>query len=444
MSINYRADQDFERAARRGFWRKILTRLTGASNDLLPFDEVRERLPVRGQHYLGFRQVPIKNIVGSQGRYRDFDRVFLPLQRKTKSRWVNIDKAHYEDINLPPVDLYKVADVYFVKDGNHRVSVARERGQEYIDAYVIEIDIPVQLSPDIRLDDLVLKEEYANFLINTRLNEIRPEANLEMTVPGLYDELLHHIETHRWYLGEKRGAEVTMEESAASFYDNVYLPVVVAIRGQDFLKEFPDSSEAEIFLWIMEYYGHLSQAYKEEDVAEVAEAIAAKQLVAEHPRPTVKKVIQMVDRTNCPVEVILRQEQADFLKTSRLKEIRPEVQIETTLPGQYEQLREHIAVHRWYLGEQRMQEIPYEEAVASWYDNVYLPLVEIIEEQNILAEFPNRTVTDLYLWIIRHQWQLRETYGEDISMEEAAEEFVEEHSNGSTGKAERSSKRIGG
>ena len=83
---------------------------------------------------------------GVLGRYRDFDRAFLPIQTRTKARWISVDRAHYEEIILPPVELYQIGEVYFVRDGNHRVSVARERGQTYIDAFVTEIDTPVLLT----------------------------------------------------------------------------------------------------------------------------------------------------------------------------------------------------------------------------------------------------------------------------------------------------------
>ena len=96
MTIDQWANQDFERAVRRGFWRKILTMIKRDSNELLPFDEVREKLKIQGQHYDGLKEVPIDLVVGSVGRYRDFDRIFLPKQRRTKDRWVNINKAHYE------------------------------------------------------------------------------------------------------------------------------------------------------------------------------------------------------------------------------------------------------------------------------------------------------------------------------------------------------------
>jgi len=125
------------------------------------------------------------------------------------------------------------------------------------------------------------------------------------------------------------------------------------------------------------------------------------------------------------VTIILSQERAAFYQQTKLNELVADAQLETSIPGQYEKILEHIRVHRWYLGVQRRKEVPYSEAVISWYANVYKPLVDMIREQDILSDFPGRTETDLYLWIISHQWILRETLGEEISAEEAADQFIQ-------------------
>lgn len=135
--------QDFERAKHRAFWRDLFSRLTQRGNDLFSLDQARQDLPLTRQHYLGLRAVPLDQIVGSEGHYRDFDRAFFPRQTRTKERWLSINQAHYEQVTLPPVELFKVGQVYVVRDGNHRISVARAHGQEFIDAYIIEIDVPV-------------------------------------------------------------------------------------------------------------------------------------------------------------------------------------------------------------------------------------------------------------------------------------------------------------
>jgi hypothetical protein len=140
--VNQMVIQDFERATRRAFWHDLLSRLTRKGNDLLSFDQARQGLSLRGQHYRGLQAVPLDQIVGSEGRRCDFDRAFFPRQTRTKDRWFSIDKAYHEEVPLPPVELFKVGQAYFVRDGNHRVSVTRAHGHEFIDAYVIEIDLP--------------------------------------------------------------------------------------------------------------------------------------------------------------------------------------------------------------------------------------------------------------------------------------------------------------
>ncbi len=139
------AIRNFDRAVGKAQWRDWLSWLLKKNNNLISFEEIRHTLPLEGQRYLGFQFVPLENVVGSEGRPRDFDRSFFPRQPHSKSRWVSIDKAHYKEVTLPPVELIKIDEVYFVRDGNHRISVARTRGQEFIDAYVTEIDAPISL-----------------------------------------------------------------------------------------------------------------------------------------------------------------------------------------------------------------------------------------------------------------------------------------------------------
>ena len=431
MAIDHLANDDFERAVVKGFWRKLLSWLTGQSNELLPFDEVRERLPIRGQRYIGHQQVSIDQIVGSLGRYKDFDRAFLPTQKRTKMRWVNVDKAHYQQVVLPPIELFKIGELYFVKDGNHRVSVARERGQEFIDAFVIEIQIPFTLTPETDLDQLQIKKEQVEFLEQTGLDQSHPDAKFDARMSGQYKRLLEHIHAHRYYLGEKVGYEPSLEEAAASWYDNVYTPLVEAMRRQGIQKEFPESPETDLYLWIITYQWYLRQVYaKDENIAKqpqdgAATNEAVRKLVEHEGQspPMLARLVNVLKNADWVYELILNQDRAAFLERTHILELRPDARIETDVPGQYQKLLEHIEVHRWYLGEQRHDEVPYQEAVTSWYDLVYLPLIKILREQNLLAAFPGRTETDLYLWAIARQAYLRQAYGDDISPEQAAKEL---------------------
>ncbi|GAG17532.1 unnamed protein product, partial [marine sediment metagenome] len=118
----------------------------------------------------------------------------------------------------------------------------------------------------------------------------------------------------------------------------------------------------------------------------------------------------------------------EFEARTQLSELRPESQISLTVPGLYNKLLEHVDVHRWYLGEKQGQEVPLGEAVSSWYDNIYLPLVGFIREQDVLVEFPGRTEADLYLWILEQQAYLQQSFGEDVPLEVAIDKFTERKS----------------
>jgi len=428
------AKGDFERAVGRAFWRKVISWLSRRSNDLLPFDMVRDHMPIKGQHYLGLKQVEIKKIVGSTGRYMDFDRAFLPVQTHTRERWVNIDKAHYDQVELPPVELYKMGDIYFVKDGNHRVSVAREWGQEFIDAYVTEIKIPVPLTTDTRVDDVKNKQEQAWFLEKTGLSKNYPGQLFETGTPGQYDKLLEHISFHHWALGQKRKERISFEDAAVSWCNTIYLPLVEAIREQGILNDFPNLFETDLYLWITKYLWYFRLAYKDEGYfdqlpTKAAKEEAARHLAEEEHQPLVRRLILLLQRADWIDQMALEQELASFYEHTQLLNSRPEAKLTTTIPGQYEKLTEHIAVHRWYLGEQRREAISFAEAAQSWYDNVYMPLVQLIREQGALEQFPERTETDLYLWVIEEQALLRVEYGEDVSLEEATKQLKEGRSS---------------
>lgn len=125
------------------------------------------------------------------------------------------------------------------------------------------------------------------------------------------------------------------------------------------------------------------------------------------------------------VGLLIKAEYSQFLRQTRLDELRPEQRIEFTELGKYRLLLEHIETHRYFLSLKGGREIPYEEAVVSWYDNVYRPLVEAFRKSEILKFFPGRTESDLYIWVSEHLYELRRTLGRDISPEAAVADFVE-------------------
>jgi hypothetical protein len=253
------ARSDYQRARFKAFVRGVLAALSGEHNDLLSYDDLKEKLRIGGPIYRGVRTVKVKQIVGSLNRYRDFDRAFLPKQDKFAQRWQNVDRAFYQDVSLPPVVLYKVGEVYFVVDGHHRVSVAREQDQEFIDAEVRECSVKVPLTPDLRPQDLEILGAKVAFLERSALDRLRPDARIEVTIPDGFSRMIEHIAVHRYFMGLDQQRPISEEEAVMDWYDTVYLPIARVIRESEILEEFPDKTEGDLYLWVLDHQRYLSE-----------------------------------------------------------------------------------------------------------------------------------------------------------------------------------------
>lgn len=240
-------------------------------NELVSFEQVKRSLKTLGESYRGVQTVPLNQIIGTATlRFHDFDRAFLPTNDRIQERWRRVDEAWYKDVPLPPVQLYKVGDAYFVRDGHHRISVAREKGQEFIEAEIIEVKTRVPLTSDLTAADLEIVGEYANFIEKTRLDKLRPDHNIRFSEPGSYVRLIEHIAVHRYFLGEEQQRKISWEEAVTSWYDNVYLPVVQAIRQHNILSDFPNRTEADLYLWITDHHYFLHEQDHEVDLEQAA------------------------------------------------------------------------------------------------------------------------------------------------------------------------------
>jgi hypothetical protein len=140
VSVQDQVEKDFDRALLKVSLRRWRDRLRRdyANEHLLSFEGAKDALPQWTQAYRGMKIVEVEKITGSVGRYEDFDGSFLPRKLSMADRWHRTDHAYHQGVELPAVSLYKIGDAYFVRDGNHRVSVARYHGVEWIDAEVVE------------------------------------------------------------------------------------------------------------------------------------------------------------------------------------------------------------------------------------------------------------------------------------------------------------------
>ncbi len=275
--FNQQSKVDFDDAYFHGFLRTIESWFQHDKNKLLAFDEILKHLSIKRQYDAGFQEIEIDAIIGSVNRYTDFDNAFLPRQKFTRSRWERIDRAYLRDEILPPVDVYQIGDYYFVMDGNHRVSVAKRRGQKWIDAHVVKIEVPYQIDRSFDFNQLILKEEQNNFYEKTNFKQLFPNADIEMSIPGLFDRLQEHIDAHRYYTSEYLQREITYEEAVKSWYENIYQPLVKIIRRQKILDSFPDRTEADLYFWIIEHLAFLkAEQHKDLSFEEAAKDFLAK------------------------------------------------------------------------------------------------------------------------------------------------------------------------
>lgn len=261
--LSSRVRADFNRARFKAFLNRVWAVVSGQPTNLLSYDEVKEKLHIGGPIYRGLRTVRTDQIAGSLNRYHQFDRAFLPTEDTLAARWQSVNRAFYEDISLPPVVLYKVGEVYFVVDGHHRVSVAREQGQEYIEAEVRECATKINITPGIKPEDLEILHDKVHFLERTGLDRLRPEADIKLTIPDGFSRMLEHIAVHRYFMGLDLKRDISEEEAVGHWYDTVYLPIVEVIRKSKILKEFPGKTEGDLYLWVLDHQHYLAQTQGE-------------------------------------------------------------------------------------------------------------------------------------------------------------------------------------
>jgi hypothetical protein len=267
------AAEDFSKARGRAILSRIQHFLNQDKNSLLSLNDVKEILHPRNETYRGMQTVPIRLIVGSEGRYRDFNRYFLPNFDFLRSRWERVDIARIKDIILPPIQLYEIGGVYFVRDGNHRVSVAKTQGMEMIDAEVTSLSSEIPITPGATpgsLKQAVIQYEKKLFYEKTRFTEITGDAALDFSMPGQYDVIFRHILDHKYFLNETLNHELPFDQALRSWYEAIYQPIVKIIREEQICARFSGRTESDLYVWIVTHWDFLKKKYGEYGISDAA------------------------------------------------------------------------------------------------------------------------------------------------------------------------------
>jgi hypothetical protein len=256
------SQDDFANAKNRARFQVLLSKLKWENSDLLSLYEVKELIKPKGETYKGMQTISIDQIIGSEGRAKDFSKAFYPKKDLLKERWQSIDRAHMQYIDLPSINVYKLGDWYFVRDGNHRVSVAKSQGVKFIDAEVVELDSEIPLKKGMTMKDLrqeVIKFERQQVIEQYHIDKIIPFKDIRFSASGMYPEVINHINVHKYYINQDRADEISFEEAAKSWYDLVYYPIIEEVRKLKLLSSFPGNHEGDLYVWVVRHWDYLKE-----------------------------------------------------------------------------------------------------------------------------------------------------------------------------------------
>lgn len=244
------------------------------SNALLSLQEARRRLHVTGQSDGGLQTIPLDRIIGTVDRSVDFDRHFRTRRRPLLDRLASVAAA-FSSRDFPPISVYELGGAYFVSDGHHRIALSHSLGREEIDAEVTRLETSYEVTPDVDVLTLVHTEQQRIFLEESGLSRARPDAVIEFTRPEGYSELLDVVRGHAYERSRSADRLVPGEETAADWYDNVYLPGLAAIKRTRLPQRYPFKTDADMYLWVHQLRRSLQPTRGEIGWEEAAEMRAA-------------------------------------------------------------------------------------------------------------------------------------------------------------------------
>lgn len=289
------SEEDFHKARNKALFNELQHFLSPEEVTLISLNDVKQMIKPINETYIGMKVIPIDQIVGSEGRYKDFDNHFFPKSSFLKNRWEHVDEAALKDIVLPPIKVYEIAGLYFVRDGNHRVSVAKSRGTEFIDAEVVSLQSEIKLKQTSSMADItrqIIHYEKRVFYSETSFGDITDYWCLDFSTPGRYDVIFNHILTHKYYMNQGKDIEVSMEDAILSWFNNVYMPVAISIAKNKVLKNFPKRTLGDLYVWTVRYWDQLKQKFGND--IKIDEAVVT--FTKKYKIPLSKRILNQVKR----------------------------------------------------------------------------------------------------------------------------------------------------
>ena len=265
------AQDDFLRARRRRVFAQLsaLLRLEAGDVDvMLSFDEVVEALGREAERDLGVRSIALETIVGTVDRRKEFDREFRPTSSRARARFERIAEAARRGVALPPIDVYRIGELHFVRDGHHRVAVARVQGRDLIEAHVVEVLTKVAAGRSMTLADLPLKGHERLFHERVPL-PADARARVGLTDPVQYATLAEGVEAWGYRLSQQEERFLDRPQTALRWFHEEYVPVVAILRDAELIGRRETETDAYLRLSGERYRIMRTQEWSDEAIARV-------------------------------------------------------------------------------------------------------------------------------------------------------------------------------
>jgi uncharacterized ParB-like nuclease family protein len=257
-SIQFAVSEDWKKARRQAIYRNVVCAVTQCSVKMRSFADIQDLLHLDEMQYRGLQEIPLERIKGSVGRFDDFTSAFLPRKDHMQERWQKVDRLVRQG-KAPPIEVYQVDQAYFVVDGNHRVSTARQNDLKTIQAHVTSFSSPFTPAAGADIDQMLIEAEQQRFMDRVGTSDSRAAEAIRFTCAGCYRDLAGQIDAYRLGMELQTEKPVSFQEAFSAWYEEVYSVAVESIRQEDMLELFPERTEADLFIWAWQNSSELEE-----------------------------------------------------------------------------------------------------------------------------------------------------------------------------------------
>lgn len=379
------AESAFERAYRKGRRdTNVLSRLQGQDNGILRLKDVTAVVPVHGESYQGVDDVPVHRILGTENRGDDYSRAFLPLKRSLAARWMQIHQLLAHSEFDEPISVIELGGSYFVRDGNHRVSVARSIGRTFLNAIVTKYDVPVSIPADLDRNQLSLLREEVRFHQRTGTFDVLDDSHFSVACRRTWKYLEREINEYNysWFVRRFDRQPENKAEQVLTWYENLYRPALDFIRKNYLTYLFPGMRETDVFVEML----RLWNSHENPDGLWFGD-VYLRFAIRQRRRQLFRAIPQTFLNAFRIVVESPEDEYRRFIEVSRVNQIVPGFNPLPKRKGFYRFLH-HELVHVFARGLQsELGRAPHiQELSAVWHERFYAPLAEYARQCDSPAE----------------------------------------------------------